>query len=103
MKDATPSTQPQRCNLRGVGPDPWGLGVSQPDLYGHFAPYSETWPTSGTTHDGSAYPLPTLAHHIQGSVSSSWPGALFRTPWPRTRRRAARHWTKYGRGSARSR
>jgi hypothetical protein len=45
-----------------------------------LAPYSETWPTSGTTHDGSAYPLPQSAHHIPGSASSSSPSALFRTP-----------------------
>jgi len=52
----------------------------QPDLFGRLAPYSAIWPTSGTTHDGSAYPLPTSAHPTPDSASSSSPGALFRTP-----------------------
>lgn len=54
--------------------------TSQPDLYGHLAPYSETWPTSGTTQGGSAYPLPPSGHRIPGSVFSSSPTPLFRTP-----------------------
>ena len=32
------------------------------------------------TRNGSVYPLPPSAHHIPGSVSSSSPTALFRTP-----------------------
>ena len=81
MSDATPPKQPPALQpfatwnpTRGV----WE--TSQPDLYGHLAPYSETWPTSGTTHDGSAFPLPTSALRTPGSASSSSPGALFRTP-----------------------
>jgi hypothetical protein len=81
MTDATPLPQPPAVQpfatwnpTRGV----WE--TSQPDLYGHLAPYSETWPTSGTTHDGSAYPLPQSARRIPGSASSSSPTALFRTP-----------------------
>jgi len=76
MSDVTPTAQPFATwnPARGV----WE--TSQPDLYGHLAPYSETWPTSGMTHDGSAYPLPQSAHRIPGSASSSSPTALFRTP-----------------------
>ncbi|WP_238560303.1 hypothetical protein [Leucobacter sp. UCD-THU] len=54
--------------------------TSQLDLSGRSAPYSETWPTSGMTHDGSAYPLPSSALRIPGSASSSSPVPLFRTP-----------------------
>jgi hypothetical protein len=81
MSHATPPMQPPVTQpfatwnpTRGV----WE--TSQPDLCGHLAPYSETWPTSGTTHDGSAYPLPQSVHHIPGSVLSPLPVALFRTP-----------------------
>ena len=57
-------------------------GTHQPDLFGRQAPYSETWPTCGMTHDGSAYRLHFPALITIASVSSSSPtaGALFRTP-----------------------
>lgn len=55
--------------------------TNQVDLYGQPAPYSETWPTSGTTRDGSAYPLPSSAHPTNASASSFSPAALFRTPF----------------------
>jgi hypothetical protein len=79
MNDATPQPPEQQPfatwnPIRGV----WE--TSQLDLYGHLAPYLETWPTSGTTHDGSAYPLPASVLHTPGSVSSSSPVPLFRTP-----------------------
>ena len=81
MNDATPipqSPQPQPFAvwnpIRGV----WE--TNQPDLYGHLAPNSETWPTSGMTHDGSAYPLPQSARPTPDIGSSSSPIALFRTP-----------------------
>lgn len=81
MSNATPSPQPPAVQPFAVWNPTRGVWeTSQPDLYGHLAPYSETWPTSGTTHDGLAYPLPQSAHHIPGSVSSSSPAALFRTP-----------------------
>lgn len=56
--------------------------TSQLDLSGRSAPYSETWPTSGTTRAGSAYPLPLSVLRIPGSASSSSRTApiLFRTP-----------------------
>ena len=83
--DATPSPQPP-------SPQPWTApfavwnptrGIwetSQLDLYGLLAPYSAIWPTSGTTHAGSAYPLPTSEHPTPAFASSSSPAALFRTP-----------------------
>jgi len=81
MNDATPSSQPPAVQPFAVwNPTRWVWETSQPDLYGHLAPYSETWPTSGTTRDGSAFPLPQSAHHIPGSAFSYSPGALFRTP-----------------------
>ena len=56
--------------------------TSQLGLSGRSAPYSETWPTSGRTRAGSAYPLPSSAHRIPGSASSFSRIApiLFRTP-----------------------
>lgn len=79
MSDATP--QPPRVQPFAVWNPTRGVWeTSQPDLYGHLAPYSETWPTSGTTRDGSAFPLPLSAHRIPGSASSFSPIALFRTP-----------------------
>lgn len=81
MNDATPGPQPPGTQAFAIWNPTRGVWeTSQPDLYGHLAPYSETWPTSGTTHDGSAYPLPQSAHHIPGSASSSSPTPLFRTP-----------------------
>ncbi|WP_435159324.1 hypothetical protein [Amycolatopsis sacchari] len=81
MSDADPLAQPPVTQpfatwnpIRGV----WE--TSQPDLYGHLAPYSETWPTSGMTHGGSVYPLPRSAHRIPDSASSFSATALFRTP-----------------------
>lgn len=79
MGDATPQPPEQRAfatwnPTRGV----WE--TSQLDIYGRLAPYLETWPTSGMTHDGSAYPLPSSAHRILDSASLSSPAALFRTP-----------------------
>ena len=61
------------------------LGIwetTQLDLSGRLAPYSETWPTSGTTRNGSVYPLPPSALPIPDSASSSSRTApiLFRTP-----------------------
>lgn len=52
----------------------------QPDLSGHLEPFSETWPTSGMTCDGLAYPLPPSAHPISGTESSSSPVIGLRTP-----------------------
>lgn len=81
MNDATPSPQPVRAQPFAVWNSTRGVWeTSQLDLYGRLAPYSETWPTSGTTHDGSAYPLPPSAHHIPDSAFSSSPTPLFRTP-----------------------
>ncbi|WP_240606907.1 DNA cytosine methyltransferase [Microbacterium sp. Gd 4-13] len=62
---------PGGATLRSVEPTRGVWETSQPDLYGRLAPYSETWPTSGTTHDGSAYPLPRSAHPIPDSASLS--------------------------------
>ena len=37
--------------------------TTQPSLLcGHLAPYSDPWPTSGTTHGGSCFALPTSEH-----------------------------------------
>ena len=81
MSNATPKPQPPAVQPFAVWNPTRGVWeTSQPDLYGHLAPYSETWPTSGTTHDGSAYPLPQSGHHTPGSAFLSSPGALFRTP-----------------------
>lgn len=47
----------------------------------HSEPFSQTWPTSGTTRRGTAYVLPMSGHLTAGSASSSSPGLL---PTPRT-------------------
>ncbi|UOQ61952.1 hypothetical protein MUN76_05965 [Leucobacter rhizosphaerae] len=54
--------------------------TTQFDLSGRLAPFSETWPTSGTTRHGSAYPLPLSARRIPDSACSSSPVPLLRTP-----------------------
>lgn len=53
---------------------------TQLDLSGLSAPFSETWPTSGMTRNGSAYPLPASALHIRGFAFSSSRTPLLRTP-----------------------
>lgn len=81
MSNATPQPQPPAMQPFAVWNPTRGVWeTSQPDLYGHLAPYSETWPTSGTTQGGSAYLLPPSVRRIPGSASSSSPTALFRTP-----------------------
>ena len=81
MSDATPNPQPPQVQPLAVWNPTRGVWeTSQRDLYGRLAPYSETWPTSGTTQGGSAYPLPPSAHRIPGSEFSSSPSTLFRTP-----------------------
>jgi hypothetical protein len=61
------------------GRQAWETG--QADLFsGHSEPYSETWPTSGMTRSGCAYPLPAWAHPTSATASSSSPG----TPQPKT-------------------
>src|SRR5690625_3795518 len=49
--------------------DVWETG--QDTIFGPSAVYSETWPTSGMTRNGTAYELPTSEHHTTGSGSSS--------------------------------
>lgn len=81
MSDATPTPQSPAMQPFAVWNPTRGVWeTSQPDLYGHLTPYSETWPTSCTTRDGSACPLPLSVLRIPGSASSYSPGALFRTP-----------------------
>lgn len=45
--------------------------TSQVSICGHSAVFSETWPTSGMTHSGTAYALPTSARLTDDSASSS--------------------------------
>ncbi|MDO5671772.1 MAG: hypothetical protein Q4G30_02790 [Actinomycetaceae bacterium] len=76
MSKATPQTQP----LAVWNPT---LGIwekPQLDLFAQQEQFSETWPTSGMTRNGWAYPLPQSAHPTPDTASSSSPIALFRTP-----------------------
>lgn len=74
--------------MQPVSPQPFAVwnpstGVwetSQLDLFGRSAPYSETWPTSGMTRGGLAYPLLSSARRIHVSASSFLPIPLLRTP-----------------------
>ncbi|GAA1611765.1 hypothetical protein [Leucobacter chromiireducens] len=50
------------------------------DLFGRQEQFSEIWPTSGMTRNGSVYPLPPSVHPTPDIASSSSPTALFRTP-----------------------
>lgn len=70
--------------------------TTQPDLFGLTVPYSEIWPTCGTTHNGSAYQLPFSALLTTASVSSSSPPAktLFRTPLASDSSRGGRPWIR---------
>jgi len=54
--------------------------TNQLDLSAQRAPFSETWPTSGMTQSGLAYPLPLSGHRIPGFGSSSSRTPLLRTP-----------------------
>ena len=47
--------------------------TSQQAICGHSAVFSETWPTSGMTHAGTAYEQPTSEPHTDGSGSSLLP------------------------------
>ena len=81
MSNATPQTQPPTMQPLAV----WnpGRGIwekPQLDLFGQQEQFWETWPTSGMTRNGLAYPLPPSAHPTPGTASSSSPTALFRTP-----------------------
>src|SRR5699024_8067011 len=49
--------------------DLWETG--QDTIFGPSAVFSETWPTSGMTRNGTAYELPTSEHHTADSESSS--------------------------------
>lgn len=81
MRDTTLTMQPPAMQPFATWNPADGVWeTSQLDLYGHLARYSETWPTSGTTHGGSAYPLPRSALPIPAIASSSWPMPLLRTP-----------------------
>lgn len=48
--------------------------TDQADLFSDLGwePYSQTWPASGYMRDGSAYELPTSAHHTTANECSSW-------------------------------
>ena len=54
--------------------------TTQLDLSGQSVPFSETWPTSGMTRNGSAYPLPLSVPRTRGFGFSSSRTPLFRTP-----------------------
>ncbi len=81
MSNATPNMHPPPMQPFAIWNPTRGIWEKpELDLFGQQEQFSETSPTSGMTHDGSAYPLPRSAHRIPGSASSSWPAALFRTP-----------------------
>lgn len=82
------------ATLRDMEPDPGIWETNQPDLFGRWAPFAETWPTSGYLHDGSVYRLRPSALLTTGSASSASPTALFWTHSPRTPPAAGRAWTR---------
>ena len=53
-------------------------------LCGHSVPYSETWPTSGTTRAGRHFPRPALERPTGASESRSSPGLPTLLGTPRT-------------------
>lgn len=76
MSNATPEMQPLAMwnPTRGIWEKP------QLDLFAQQEQFSETWPTSGMTRNGSVYPLPPSAHRTPGIACLSSATALFRTP-----------------------
>lgn len=54
-------------HARGV----WEVPGTESLICGHSERFSATWPSSGTWDLGSAYALPTSAHHTDDSASSS--------------------------------
>lgn len=76
--DATPA----RATPGGLESDAWVLGDESARPLRALGAGMSTWPTSGMTRNGSAYPHPWPEHHITGSASSSPRTAktLFRTP-----------------------
>ncbi|MGO3151944.1 MAG: hypothetical protein ACTIJJ_04875 [Galactobacter sp.] len=81
MSNATSEMQPPTVQPLAVWNPTRGIWEKpQLDLFGQQEQFWETWPTSGLTRDGSVYPLPTSGHPTPGTVCSSSPTALFRTP-----------------------
>jgi hypothetical protein len=66
-------------------PDRQAWVTGQIDLFsGRSEPYLETWPTSGMTRSGCAYPLLAWAHPTSVTASSSSPGTPGRSHGPGT-------------------
>lgn len=81
MNNATSEMQPPPARPLAVWNPTRGVWEKPHlDLFGQQEQFSETWPTSGMTRNGSVYPLPQSAHHTPDTASSSSPAALFRTP-----------------------
>lgn len=57
--------------------------TDQADLFSDLGwePYSQTWPASGYMRDGSAFELPTSAHHTTANDCSSWFPTPTATPY----------------------
>lgn len=55
------------------GPDGWSSKTCQLSLLEGSEPFSETWPKSGMTRNGTAYRLAPLVLRTGGNASGSWP------------------------------
>lgn len=59
--------------LAKFDPDSSSWRTSQHCLVEGLEPFSETWPRSGMTRNGTAYRLPPLAHLTDATEYGSWP------------------------------
>ena len=67
------SGQPSQTPFASYDPGTSSWKTSRVSLDGEWETYSETWPASGMTRNGTAFLLPRSVPHISGTGSSSWP------------------------------
>ena len=65
--------QSSPASLANYDPDTSSWRTSQLSLLGGFGEFSETWPRSGMTRNGTAYQLPPLAPLTRGTASGLLP------------------------------
>lgn len=78
-------------------PDGHCWKTSQGSLFSQWQTYSETWPRSGMTLNGKAYPQPPLVLLTSDGESSSWPTPMQPSSMRRSRKSLTQqHWAAPG-------